>query len=161
MLSLSFLSLSLFSFIYWAKKFLIFSWSAFCLNNLLSSICLYLISFSFSYLKSMSSSNFYFLSILCKTLSAILFMNSWALLSRSFISSWRSFSYFSSILVYSSWALRSWSLWSSSSSFCLLLFLSFSSSIFWRYSFSCFLFSSWIYLSFSISDLNRLIYSYS
>lgn len=130
MLSLSSYSLWFLSFIYWARKSLIFYCSSLCFWALLSSNYLCLISFSFSYLASIMSSNYCFLSILARTLSAILFMNSWARASLFFISLSLSASCFSSILAYSSWDLRSWRRCSSSAIFYLLLFSSFSRSIF-------------------------------
>jgi len=125
-------SLCFFSAICWLRKTLIFSWSDLILSTRFYSMFLWYTSLSFSYLASISSSHCYFWFILVKTLSAILFMNSWALASLDFISFLRSHSYLSSILEYSSWALRSSSLYLSSSSFILFLFCSFSRSIFWR-----------------------------
>lgn len=136
-------SLYLFSSICWARNVLIFSYSYLYLSALFSSSCLCLISFSLSYLASMSSSNLYLSAIFCNTLSAILFMKSWALFSLLFISLLLSASCLSSILLYSCWARRSSFLSNSYWAFILCLFLSFSSSIFWRYSRSCYLFSAW------------------
>ena len=112
--------------------------------------------FSFSCLPIISSSNFYLYSIFYKTLSAILFMNSWTLSSVCFISQNLFCSCFSSILEYYSWAFKSSNLSNSWISFCLNLFFSFSRSIFWRYSLSCHLFSYWIFLSASISIFSSI-----
>ena len=109
----------------------------------------------------MLSSKLYLASIFLSTLSAILFMNSWARASRDFISRTRSDSILSCILPYCSWARRSSR--RSFSSYCLIMFFcfSFSSSILWRYSRSYLLFSIYIYLSCSISSRRRPICSYS
>ena len=131
-----------FSSIYYERNILIFSYSCLYLSALFSSSYRCLISFSLSYLANISSSNFALFAIFVSTLSAILFMKSWARFSRDFISYNLSFSYLSSIFVYSSWARRSSRRSFSCYSFCLCLLRSFSSSILWRYSLSYLLFSA-------------------
>lgn len=88
-------------------------------------------------------------------------MKSWALCSRCANSLALSCSCFSSMRVYSSWARMSCYLSYSRILFYFSFSLSFSKSIFYKYSFSCLLFSAIMCLSCSISFLSRMTISVS